>query len=308
MKAPIDLVQVVIPCFNGEKYLAGTLRSIQHQTHTDFDCLIIDDGSNDNTLSIINTFIAQDARFRVLRNLENKGESYSVNKGWNNKHGNLITFVSSDDPQPNDWLAEMVTFFKSNSNGNYIVYYPNRLVIDHMGNHLRSEVLLDWSESHLFIDLNCLVSVGALIDSSLLPANFEPRIVDVKYPSDLVQLLKIAQFGSGLRHPTYFCVWREHPDGKSAEDKFSLSKEFISGMDHYFNSQLAKSKKVHKTSIFAQTVGLLRRKYSLPKSLFLGICLYLEKFSIRGLNPFMLLRIYVRYRSRRRISLRSHLP
>lgn len=303
-----DLVQIVIPCFNGAEFLEETLYSIQNQSYRNFDCLMIDDGSTDNTSRIFDDFAQHDSRFRVLKNLENQGESFSVNRGWQNRRGDLITFVSCDDPQPSDWLNEMISFYKFHAHGDYIVYYPNRIVIDQHGDLLRKETLFDWSDSLLFIDLLCVPSVGAIINCSLLPKNFEPRIVGVKYPSDLVQYLKIAEIGSGLRHPTYYSVWREHENGKSAEDVLNLTKDFLVGMKIYMESQQSGSKIVEESIVFAHAVGKLRKKYSLLKSLVIGFQLYLEKFSIQSLKPFMLVIIFIRFISRHKAGRFTSLP
>lgn len=295
-----DLIQIVIPCFNGEEFLKETLISVQNQTYKHFDCLMIDDGSNDKSFEIFQDFAKNDKRFRVLQNSENRGESHSVNQGWANKRGSLISILSCDDPQPNDWLEEMHGFYKSHSERKFIVYYPNRIVIDGLGNLIRREVLLDWSESHVIDDLLCVASVGALIDTSLLPVNFEPRIEGVKFPSDLIQFLKIARFGPGLRHPTYSCVWREHFGGKSADDKKNLSKEFVSGMSLYTRTQEIGFKMVSETSIFAHAVGILREESSLPRAIVVGIKIYLSEFSLLNLNLTALLKMIYRYIGRRR--------
>jgi len=301
-----DLVQIIIPCFNGEEFLKETLTSIQNQTYVDFDCLMIDDGSDDKSFGIFNDFVKNDSRFRVFRNSINRGESFSVNRGWANKRGNLVSILSCDDPQPDDWLEKMYLFYKCHAKSNFIVYYPNRLVIDRWGNFVRKEILLDWSESLLVDDLLCVASVGALIDTSLLPNDFEPRIEEVRFPSDLIQYLKIVNFGSGIRHPAFFCVWREHLGGKSAEDKTRLSKEFVLGMSLYKKSQTSGDNMIEVTSIFAHIVGILRKEFSLPIAIGLGMKIYLREFSIRSLNLFSVLKIVARYmrRSKSRKKLR----
>ena len=75
-----ELVQIVIPCFNGQKYLEETLVSIQNQTHKNFDCLMVNDGSIDDSLSIFLRFAQGDPRFRLLQNERNLGESHTVNR------------------------------------------------------------------------------------------------------------------------------------------------------------------------------------------------------------------------------------
>lgn len=292
-----ELVQILIPCFNGQEYLEETLISIQNQTHTNFDCLLVDDGSSDNSSSIFNRFAQDDLRFRLLKNEKNQGESYSVNRAWNNKKGNLICVLSFDDPQPHDWLENMIKF--RSENPGFVVYYPNRLVIDESGVSIRREVLFDWSKSLLRDDLLCIVSVGALIDSDFLPSSFEPRIQEVVFPSDLVQYLNLSEYGDGIRHPSYFCVWRDHVKSKSANERKVLAKEFAAGMNAFLrkNSEV----EVKKSAIFANIVRILQGEFSFLVSVGLGFKIYLAEFELRSLRARELLEIIVRYRHRRKI-------
>ena len=231
-----DLIQIVIPCFNGEEFLEKTLRSIKEQTYQNFDCLLIDDCSDDKSFEIIQRFTNDDTRFRVLQNSENRGESYSVNKGWVNRRGSLISILSCDDPQPSDWLEEMYKFYKWNSDKSHIVFYPNRKTIDSSGKTLKRDYLMDWNQRTINDDFICIPSVGAIIDSDRLPDDFVPRLNHVDHPSDLIQYLNISRFGEGLRHPRYFCNWRLHSQNKSSLDQTLLAERLENGIRAYFNS------------------------------------------------------------------------
>jgi hypothetical protein len=188
--------------------------------------------------------------------------------------------------------------FRSENPG-FIVYYPNRLVIDESGISIRREVLFDWSKSLLRDDLLCIVSVGAVIDSDFLPSSFEPRIQEVVFPSDLVQYLKLSEYGDGIRHPSYYCVWRDHVKSKSANERKVIAKEFAAGMNAYLskNSEV----EVKKSAIFANIVRILQGEFSFLVSVGLGFKIYLSEFELRSLRVRELLEIIVRYRHRRKI-------
>jgi glycosyltransferase involved in cell wall biosynthesis len=294
-----DLVQIVIPCFNGAEYLEETLSSIQKQTFQNFDCLLIDDGSTDNTSNILRSIAVNDSRFRVIKNHQNEGESFSVNRGWINKQGKLISILSCDDPQPEDWL-ETITDFREKNPG-FVVYYPNRIVIDEKGAFLRREELFDWSISLLEEDLLCIVSVGAIIDSTLLPDDFLPRIPEVIFPSDLIQYLKIAKFGSGLRHPSFFAVWREHKKSKSAEDKRILAREFTRGMSKYLGTFHKEQRRISESVIFAHVVRILQSEFTLIASVVVGFRIFLGEFDFKSLRVTHLMKIIIRFRGRKNL-------
>jgi glycosyltransferase involved in cell wall biosynthesis len=92
-------VTIIIATYNREKYFLETLLSIQKQTFTDWECLIIDDGSTDRTVEIISPILAQEPRFRYFLRPESykKGTSGSRNYGLDIAKGDCIIFFDDDD-------------------------------------------------------------------------------------------------------------------------------------------------------------------------------------------------------------------
>ncbi len=86
----------VVPIYNVEKYLACCLESIVRQTHGDFECICIDDGSTDASAAIAREFCARDGRFRLIRQ-ENRGLAAARNRGIEEARCPYVTFVDSDD-------------------------------------------------------------------------------------------------------------------------------------------------------------------------------------------------------------------
>lgn len=89
-------ITVIIPVYNKIKYVEQTLRSISRQSFTDFECLMIDDGSTDGSGSICDEFAAHDNRFQVFH-IPNGGVSRARNVGLAHAAGEYITFVDGDD-------------------------------------------------------------------------------------------------------------------------------------------------------------------------------------------------------------------
>ncbi|NQU32869.1 MAG: glycosyltransferase family 2 protein [Bacteroidetes bacterium] len=88
-------VSVVLPAYNAEKYIADAIESIINQTFHDFELIIIDDGSTDNTFEIISSF--KDRRIIKLKCKENKGNNLARNWGMNVARGKYICVMDSDD-------------------------------------------------------------------------------------------------------------------------------------------------------------------------------------------------------------------
>jgi len=88
-------VSVIMPVYNREKYVADAIRSILNQTFTDFEFIIVDDGSTDRTFEILQSFI--DKRIKLIRKQENQGNYKARNEGMELASGRYICVMDSDD-------------------------------------------------------------------------------------------------------------------------------------------------------------------------------------------------------------------
>lgn len=98
-----ELISIIVPIFNTEKYLHQCLNSILSQSYENFECLLINDGSTDASASICREYVAKDARFRYFEK-ENGGVSSARNLGIERSGGAYITFIDSDDWVEFDYL------------------------------------------------------------------------------------------------------------------------------------------------------------------------------------------------------------
>ena len=108
-------VSIITPLYNSEKYIADAIDSVLHQTYTNFELIIIDDHSQDNSVNIVNRF--KDERIQLLCLKENKGAGIARNKGIDMATGRYIAFLDSDDQWLPDKLDKQIHFMKSNKVG-----------------------------------------------------------------------------------------------------------------------------------------------------------------------------------------------
>lgn len=101
-------VSVVIPIYNSEKYILKCIQSVLDQTFTDYELILVNDGSTDNSLSIIKEFENKDQRI-IIYNQENRGVSCARNSGLKLASGRYITFIDSDDYVEPDFLEQLVS-------------------------------------------------------------------------------------------------------------------------------------------------------------------------------------------------------
>lgn len=111
----LPLVSVIIPTYNNERFLLEAVESILNQTLSDFELLIIDDGSTDSTPAIIAACVERDSRVRIHTNQSNMGIPRSRNIGVGLARGKYIAWLDSDDVACPDRLEHQASFLESHS-------------------------------------------------------------------------------------------------------------------------------------------------------------------------------------------------
>ena len=101
-------ITVAIPCYNGEKTIERCVESILAQTYTNYELLIINDGSKDNTPAVIEELAKKDSRIRIITQ-ENRGLSATRNRGIEEAKGEYISFIDADDYICPDYLDRLYT-------------------------------------------------------------------------------------------------------------------------------------------------------------------------------------------------------
>ncbi len=127
-----DLVSIITPSYNTAKYIAKTVESVQAQTYTNWEMIIIDDCSTDNTDDVIKPFL-EDKRIKYLKNDQNSGAAISRNYALREAKGKWIAFLDSDDLWLPEKLEKQLNFMKSNG---YYFSYTRYEEIDENANPL----------------------------------------------------------------------------------------------------------------------------------------------------------------------------
>ena len=108
------LVSIIIPVFNGEKYIKQCVASLIEQTYTDIEIIVVNDGSTDKSADIVEEIAKTDNRVRLI-NKENGGVSSSRNRGIDEANGEYIAFCDADDEYYPDAVSELVSLFDNNT-------------------------------------------------------------------------------------------------------------------------------------------------------------------------------------------------
>lgn len=120
----MSLVSIITPTFNSANFITECIKSIQAQTHTNWELLITDDCSNDNTVEVINSFRKEDNRIKLFRLNENSGAGIARNNSIKLASGRFIAFCDSDDRWlPNKLEVQLEYLLNHNAGFTYSSYY-----------------------------------------------------------------------------------------------------------------------------------------------------------------------------------------
>lgn len=108
-------VSIVIPCYNSGRFIERTLDSVAAQTFTDWECIIVDDGSTDDGALRVETYLTQDARFQLLRQ-KNGGVCNARNNGFKacSRESQFLLFLDADDCLEPQMLSVMTDYMDKN--------------------------------------------------------------------------------------------------------------------------------------------------------------------------------------------------
>ncbi|MGV0939647.1 glycosyltransferase family 2 protein [Empedobacter sp. ULE_I140] len=109
----MEIVSIITPCYNSEKYIADTYNSIKSQTYTNWEWIIVDDCSTDKSVEIIQSF--NDERIKLVIQSKNQGAAYARNLALNKAQGRFITFLDSDDLWLPNFLETTINYLIENN-------------------------------------------------------------------------------------------------------------------------------------------------------------------------------------------------
>lgn len=179
-------ITVLMSVYNGEKYLNKCIESILNQSFSDFEFLIIEDGSTDNTIEILNSY--KDKRIRIIKNEVNIGLVQSLNKGLLAANSELICRMDADDWSESTRLDKQVKCLERD---------PKLVLIGSYMNHVDSEGKFI---SLLKVPLNNLeIKFRMMFETAI----FHPTVMFRKKP-----VIECGMYSSSYRHAEDADLWR----------------------------------------------------------------------------------------------------
>lgn len=119
-----SFVSIIMPAYKAETMISDSIESILVQTYKNFELIVIDDCSPDQTVKIVEKFMEQDERIKLIKNKKNQGVAGARNTGLDNALGDFVAFLDSDDKWVKNKLElQMQVFQKTNADVVYGSYY-----------------------------------------------------------------------------------------------------------------------------------------------------------------------------------------
>lgn len=215
----MNLVSIITPTFNSEKYISQTIHSVLNQTHQNWEMLIVDDCSSDETFSIISKFATQDSRIKVFKLDKNSGAGVARNFAIQQAIGNYIAFLDADDLWKPEKLEKQINFMEMQKIPFTFSFYET---MDEEGN-LRNETITTPSKIS-YSDLYYCNWIGNLTGIYSVDFFGKIPISSIKKRQDWMLWLQIVkQIENAIPVPESLAYYRVREDSISAS-KWKLIK------------------------------------------------------------------------------------
>mgnify|MGYP000016107795 FL=1 len=219
---------VVIPLYNKENLIEQTISGLLDQSFTDFEVIIVNDGSTDNSLEKINHLI--DNRFKII-NQDNKGASFARNIGIENSNGNYIALLDADDYWNTNHLVELKKLIETFPNAglycnNYQIYYTKDVVRPANFNFNKDCLIVDdFFKASLTNSLAWTSAVGFTKEKFYTVGCFNTTL---KTAQDLDLWIKMALKYDVAFNPKITMSYKSYVDNSLSKSKYNdIRYEFI---------------------------------------------------------------------------------
>lgn len=211
-----SLISIIMPSYNASKYITESIKSVQNQTYENWELIIVDDCSKDNTVEIIKSF--NDERIKLFVNEVNSGAAISRNRALREANGRWIAFLDSDDLWVPKKLEEQLTYMREN---NYAFTYTDYRI------QINGEWLPfictgpDKVNKKKMYDYCYFSTITVMYDQKKVGLI---QIADLKKNNDYAMWLKAVDRVDCFRYPKCMSYYIKHEGSISSGSKIKLIK------------------------------------------------------------------------------------
>lgn len=219
-----NVVSIITPTYNSAKYIAETIQSVQSQTYQNWEWIIIDDGSSDETEKIVKAFIEKDKRIQFHKLEKNSGPAIARNTGIEKASGDFMTFLDADDI----WFPTFIENSITTINQTAIPFV--------FSSYKRSNENLEFVYSDFIVpqkvtytDIlksNSISCLTAFLDVKMLGKKYMPIIRKRQDMGLWLQYLKEIPFAYGIKEPQAIYRIRENSLSRKKSDLIKYQWQF----------------------------------------------------------------------------------
>ncbi|GAB4517626.1 MAG: glycosyltransferase family 2 protein [Anaerolineae bacterium] len=206
------LVTVITPTYNRADYLVETIESVLTQDYPNFEYIVLDDGSKDNTIEVLEQYTGR----VIWESHPNMGETRTVNKGFSMAKGEYIVIVNSDDPILPGLLSEAVAVMEAHPD--VLVAYPDWIMIDKDSQEMERFNTPDYHYITMLRTHFCNPGPGAFIRRRALELE-GGRDPEFRFVADYDLWLRLGLHAPFIRIPKYLATFRVHPGSATQSAK-----------------------------------------------------------------------------------------
>lgn len=233
------LVSIVTPVYNQAEFLAATIESVLAQDYPGLEYIVIDDGSDDDSLAVARRLEAEHPGRLTVLTQANAGQAATLNHGWSLAKGEILAYLSSDDRLCPGAVTSLVELLQARPE--VTVVYCDFCLIDAKGRRLREVQTEDFSEQRLCVDLICQPGPGAFFRRSVFESagGWQTHLRQVP---DFEFWLRAVRCGPFARLPRQLAEYRIHEGQASfAVITQARAEEIVGVMTAFWSGREASS-------------------------------------------------------------------
>ena len=212
-------VSIITPTYNCAEFIVQTIESVLAQSYADWEMIISDDCSTDNTLEVIKPYLESDARIKYICNDKNSGAAITRNNALRLAQGRWIAFLDSDDLWHPEKLEKQIAFMEQNG---YAFSYTDYTLIDEQSHSLGQMVIGPNRITKLGMYAYCWMGcLTVMYDSTVVGL---VQIADIKKNNDYAMWLKVVKKAECYRLPQSLAQYRKRSGSISNHSYLSLIK------------------------------------------------------------------------------------
>lgn len=224
------LVSIVTPTYNREKYILETVHSMLAQTYRNIEYIVVDDGSTDNTLEILEKYKEK----IKIESHANIGQVKTLNRAWKNCKGKYIGYLSSDDLLYPNAVEELVALIEKDTS--IVCVFPDSELIDEFSQVVKKNVCRPFDLAETLITQECYIGPGAIFRKDAFDQIGGWR-EDLRLAPDREFWIRLSSLGRIEMRNLVLAGYRTHPDsGVVKEVTEEVGREYLRVLDDYFSS------------------------------------------------------------------------